>query len=318
MNYSDGARMPLLVLRGTRAALSAKTPGPPERRLRDANLLRFTAAVVVGLISCILYVVLTDRFCPAEGARRPSFTIDDLQVYQGQHGTKENGQQYRSKNVDASISSTFASSKADAKEAETHNQSKSQQQHPSKWITIVCDVKAADIALVFFTFCLVLVTWWLVGATVGLKDVTAELVRHGTISNRAHVSGGANHVQTETGEPFLVITLNNYGASPAFIGTIAATICKRSDLDVAGPPEWQIKQWKGYVFGAVAGQATDVVLRPQFDKVIIGRIWYRDIFKSCHSAGFALEINGLRAVGKSSYWEERDEDNLGPAEPKPA
>jgi hypothetical protein len=39
-----------------------------------------------------------------------------------------------------------------------------------------CDAKISDIAIAFFTWCLVVVTGWLVWATVGLRGVTAELV----------------------------------------------------------------------------------------------------------------------------------------------
>ena len=48
-------------------------------------------------------------------------------------------------------------------------------------------------------------------------------------------------------------------------------------------------------------------------KVIVGRIWYRDIFKKCYSVGFVLNTDDLAAVGShESYWEEREEKNIRP------
>ena len=58
---------------------------------------------------------------------------------------------------------------------------------------------------------------------------------------------------------------------------------------------------------------TDVVFPYEGGKVIVGRIWYRDIFKKCYSVGFVLNTDGLTAVGgHESYWEEREEKNIRP------
>jgi len=57
---------------------------------------------------------------------------------------------------------------------------------------------------------------------------------------------------------------------------------------------------------------TDIVFPHEGGKVIVGRIWYRDIFNKCWSVGFALNTDTLTAVGDhESYWEERPEQNLG-------
>ena len=287
--------------------------------MRVPPYAKFVLAIFAGLVVCGGYITGADLLCPVE--KQGPLSIDDLQVYQRPQRENQARNQRDNQGISQksrSIGSIFTPLQANAEQPPTKGQSDDKNHQPRKWVSIVCDVKLADIVIAFLTYCLVLVTGWLVRATIGLQDVTAELVRHGTISDRAHVSGGANRAQTQTGEQFLVVTVNNYEASPAFIGTIAATVCEKSDLDLPLAPTWQKTEWKGYVFGSVAGQQTDVVLPVQIDKVIIGRIWYRDIFKNCHSAGFALEINGLRAVGKGSYWEDRDENDLGPAEPPTA
>jgi len=134
-------------------------------------------------------------------------------------------------------------------------------------------------------------------------------VQHLTISERAHVSGGANHCTTPDGRKVLVVTVNNYGKTPASIGTIAATICEKYQL--TNFPGWKIKDWKGYVFGPAHGQLTDVFFPYEQGKVIVGRIWYRDIFNKSYSVGFVLNTDDLTAVGEhESYWEEREERNI--------
>jgi hypothetical protein len=55
---------------------------------------------------------------------------------------------------------------------------------------------------------------------------------------------------------------------------------------------------------------------PDTPSIIYGRIFYRDIFNTCHSSGFALTIrdDGLPAAEvPKGYWEDRDEPDLGPA-----
>jgi len=139
------------------------------------------------------------------------------------------------------------------------------------------------------------------------------------ISERAHVSGGANHVwRRDNGVEVLVgltVTINNYGKTPANIGTVAATMCEEAELKTF--PGWEIKAWpghefsagwKGYVFGQVPpGQKTDVIFPFQRGKVIAGRIWYRDIFQNQRSVGFLLKTDDLSAIGRREFWEEREE-----------
>jgi hypothetical protein len=84
-------------------------------------------------------------------------------------------------------------------------------------------------------------------------------------------------------------------------------------MNLANSPGWQKKEWKGYVFGEVQGQQTDVLFPYERDKVIFGRIWYRDIFRECFSVGFVLDTNNLTAVGdQDTYWEERIEKSIRP------
>jgi hypothetical protein len=136
-------------------------------------------------------------------------------------------------------------------------------------------------------------------------------VEHLVISERAHVSGGANHATTGDGRKVLIVTINNYGKTQAFIGNVAATICKKEEL--TDFPGWEVNEWKGYVFGPAPNQRSDIVFEYEAGKVIVGRIWYRDVFKKCYSVGFVLNTDDLTAVGDhESYWEEREEKNIRP------
>jgi hypothetical protein len=136
-------------------------------------------------------------------------------------------------------------------------------------------------------------------------------VEHLAISERAHVSGGANHATMNDGRKVLIVTINNYGKTPAFIGNVAATICKKDEL--TNFPGWEVNEWKGYVFGPAPNRLSDIVFEYEAGKVIVGRIWYRDIFKKCYSVGFVLNTEDLTAVGdQESYWEEREERNIRP------
>ena len=181
-----------------------------------------------------------------------------------------------------------------------------------------CEVKIGEAVIAAFTILLVIVTALLVVIGAGQGVIMWRTIKHSRQAERAHVSGGANHANlTSDGSSVLVVTINNLGKTQAFIGTVAATVCKQDKLVTF--PGWTTQQWKGYTFGQIAGQKTDVVLPYEAGKVIVGRIWYRDIFKNHHSVGFVLKTDDLSAVGgrtASAYWAERPEKDLGPAEPK--
>jgi hypothetical protein len=180
---------------------------------------------------------------------------------------------------------------------------------------------AIDRGLLWFTAVLSVATLALMVATVGLVVYAARQLRDTRQSaadtmeaRRAHVSGGANWIKTDDEQLFLVVTINNYGRTPATIGTVAATICEEGELDTfpgwsvnAWPGHPFVKQWKGYVFGEVRGQQIDIRFPFPPKKVITGRIWYRDIFKTGRFVGFLLDTDNLLAIGRKEFWEEREE-----------
>jgi hypothetical protein len=169
--------------------------------------------------------------------------------------------------------------------------------------------------LVKATWALVVLATLQFGALCAQAFYLARTIAHDRRVERAHVFGGTNHVTMADGRKLLGVTINNYGKTPASIGTVAATICAEGELDSF--PGWEVnewrghafsKQWKGYVFGQVSGQLIDVIFPFEAGKVIAGRIWYRDVFKKRYSIGFLLKTDDLTAVGgRKAFWEEREE-----------
>jgi hypothetical protein len=176
-----------------------------------------------------------------------------------------------------------------------------------------------------FNHQLVIATWVLgvIGFGTGVVlyftlRATQKAAEHIPRVERAYVSGGAPGI---VGSPHSAVTIDNYGKTPAFIGTIWANIVPENELPdtpVYDPPEfgWFGGQMlKPDTSGHLAGvtRLWDVIE----GRVIYGRIWYRDIFKQCHSAGFILRILGLgRTIAvenRDAYWEDRPEPDLGPA-----
>lgn len=186
----------------------------------------------------------------------------------------------------------------------------------------------------FFTLCLVAVGLF----QVGLFYVQLHLIRKGLTPaqqaadaakaasvhiptvERAYVSGGAMRLMAKPEE--FRCAINNYGKTPAFIGTVQMHISPIEGLKPT-PHFLNDGEFKGYVLkpdtqsfiSDVASFYNTTTKR----SAVYGRIYYRDIFNKCHSAGFILEIrdDGLPALpGYPAYWEDRPECNLGPAAPE--
>jgi hypothetical protein len=140
-------------------------------------------------------------------------------------------------------------------------------------------------------------------------------IEHMRFVERAHVSSGAVRVKdTNT----FMITINNYGKTPAFIGIVTANIRLRSELPAK--PEYPTGVFGGYMLQPnTPGFKTGLLCGwdGSSDNVIYGRVYYRDIFKKCYSCGFALEVSGpyqgLAVDGLEQYWEDRKEADVRPA-----
>jgi hypothetical protein len=154
--------------------------------------------------------------------------------------------------------------------------------------------------------------WW---STHKLWRVTRIAAEHIPNVERAYVSGGTPWTDDSLTE--LRLTINNYGKTPAFVGTVIIGMIKAG----SPVPEKPVYAEKGEFAGAVV--KPDVMLhfflitRPCVPdgRIVYGRIYYRDIFNKCHSSGFALRaLSGMPAAQvPAAYWEDRDEPDLGPA-----
>jgi len=153
---------------------------------------------------------------------------------------------------------------------------------------------------------------WL--STRKLWRVTRVAAEHIPHVERAYVSGGARW--TDVGATQFCVTINNYGKTPAFVGTIII-----ETVEVGRPvPQKPVYAAKGSFMGYLI--KPDITLQssltgacPADGRLIYGRIYYRDIFNKCHSSGFALQaLPGMPAAQvPDAYWDDRDERDLGPA-----
>jgi hypothetical protein len=191
------------------------------------------------------------------------------------------------------------------------------------WAYVVDVFSTPESATAVFTGVLAVSTialWWSTRKLWRVTRIAAEHIPH---VERAYVSGGATGV--ENSPEHFAVTIDNYGKTPAFIGTIWAKIVPEDELPdtpVYDPPEFG---WFGgqMLKPQTSGHPTVVRLWDVVEgRVIYGRIWYRDIFKQCHSAGFILRIRGpgqtIAVANRDAYWEDRDERDLGPAARDPA
>jgi hypothetical protein len=112
------------------------------------------------------------------------------------------------------------------------------QDEPSKPLT---DQRIADFTerLYYATAILAVIAFFqliVFGIVFGWQAIQlGRTVNHLAISERAHVSGGANYGKRDDAD-VLIITVNNYGKTPTTIGTVAATVCTKAEL--ANSPGW--------------------------------------------------------------------------------
>lgn len=277
----------------------------------------FIALILLGLFGCLLYGALADRYCPVEEGKKAPITVNDINVYQGVEGGYQNADnhyRYSDENVAAALFLL-----ANTKENEGNYKANPAEEHPRKWVSIVCEVKAADIALVFFTYCLVLVTWWLV-------KVTSILAEHTPKVERAYISGGGVRTagyggMMSDGFPRLVAAegnefqfrINNYGKTPGNLLRVGWNFC--DETAIPPEPEYIFEEWPIPIDPGRHGEPIFERPIPQTLKspVVYGRFFYKTIFKTRHSSGFIYRI----ARGQPSapirppsvkYTEDRDGD----------
>jgi hypothetical protein len=147
----------------------------------------------------------------------------------------------RTKPTESPLRLVQASQTEKADNIAPHNPAKDAEEASEYWTIVGSKLKVTDTLLAIFTFLLIPV-----GAFQAI--FLWRTVVHMRISERAHVSGGANHVRRRDNGKGLIVTINNYGKTPANIGTVAATIWEKAELKTF--PGWKIKAWPGHEFSA--------------------------------------------------------------------
>lgn len=132
----------------------------------------FVLWLLPALVVAAGYIVVADRTCPIEDHSPKQQGQQD----KGPAGGHSDIDSDRNQGKSYVLSATLRVAEATPQKAEGSTQATKQESKPSRWVTkFFCEAKALDVALVLFTYCLVIVTGWLVNATIGLRQETATL-----------------------------------------------------------------------------------------------------------------------------------------------
>jgi hypothetical protein len=162
----------------------------------------------------------------------------------------------------------------------------SQWQQESWYGKFMCDVKASDAAIAFFTFSLFVVGWF---TMLGNEKMARD-------SQRAYVSGGGPWIRGAPLFPHPVgfqLTVDNYGKSPATVVEFALEVCEMNSLPEK--PRYLRKDYTDRLpFRATvrpkqrALELANKRFPPMHNPVAYGRIWYFDIWRRPHYYSFVL------------------------------
>jgi len=134
-------------------------------------VLYFMLWLIPAVLLCAAYILVADRVCHVEPASK-----QHGQEHKGADGryAEINGHRYQR---DApTLASLLKVAQSEPTEPQGAAKPDGKDSKPERWITkFFCEAKALDVALVLFTYCLVIVTGWLVYATGGLREETATL-----------------------------------------------------------------------------------------------------------------------------------------------
>jgi hypothetical protein len=126
---------------------------------------------------------------------------------------------------------------------------------------------------------------------------------------RAYVSGGAT-IQWQMVEEiritgnvlrpdrprWLIVTVDNYGKTPAYVSHIAWGVCPESELPKPAdlPADYERSKMLVQMNVKPGTEGLQTILRKEFSectgKLVYGRFYYSDIFGNLHSSGFILRV----------------------------
>ncbi len=278
------------------------------------QLRRFGLLICLGLIGVAAYVYLADRYCPID-APSPGFSPldavgDHREEGDGQAGSDGGGGHNR--HFGSPIPSFFDLTQAQAEQFEGQSRSSKEYDKSPRWITkFVCEAKISDISIAFFTYCLVIVTGWLVSATVKLWESAQRQEVMARTHERAYIFGGGpanipNHLRTAGDDADVCATIENFGRTPGFIKRFDWGLCDEKDFVSDVPVRRLIED--GLLRDIVIrvdhedvyppGQPTRHFQKAKFNysankhKIFFGLFLYRDVFGDWHHSTFKLRLGG--------------------------
>jgi hypothetical protein len=283
----------------------------------------FAVLIFAGLIGCAIYVLAANRYCPME-EEISAASVADLHIHKEQRGL-DNGeavQKYKYLAADLPFILQFIEAKAqqDKRDAELPHQSK---KSPS-WISkFFCDAKVGDVAIAFFTWCLVIV-----GAlqarrlrqTIATMEQTERpfmVFSNFKISNLTSPPNSDGKVRLLLNYGYI-----NHGRSPAFFRRLNQTIATGDELpknptyEVYESNRFVISVGGGYVSTTpveffLDGEDVKKLFLGEYNLWVYGHFEYTGISPTPHNHRFALRMifdGGDESVrfypdGRDSYWE---------------
>jgi hypothetical protein len=295
-------------------------------KLMSARLPVFAALIGIGLIACVIFVIGANRFCPAETAQSTlrvntgHYLDHNKGNHAGDGNASSNQDHHDAVKTAAAIDSSFTTSdKTDSK-----NEAGDHRTDAYKWISkFFCEAKIGDIAIAFFTYCLVIVGG-LQARRLRQTITTMEQTERPYMLLSDLTIRGIHTPPDEAGivKVLLEYKTTNYGRSPAFLRRtfLAAAVAK----ELSEPPRYDdtnairfivaVNGWYGSIAPSevgIDGNRIRELLAGNSEFFVWGMLEYSGIAPSPHKTRFAYRMifddNGnskqFYPDGPDSYWE---------------
>jgi hypothetical protein len=268
--------------------------------------------LLAGLLGTVAYAYFADRLCPLDsGQQALNFWNDRSNGEENQASTRTGntkGNHERTHNTLVSI--YLVATQQDHSESGQETEAKARKSHG--WIVkFFCEAKAADAALVFFTYALVVVTGWLAWITLKLAqsaDDTAKVQERDTqILQRAYLAVSPQGIHplsgNTTGLCVAHIRIRNVGRLPAgkvtwFIKNTISDDPNFNEMqmdqslaagEITIAPGIDVVQGSGMIFGSDLEKAQ--ASQPSQFCYIWGVVYYLDGFRNVRTTRFCHAYN---------------------------
>lgn len=257
-------------------------------------------ALLFGPFLTVAYVYFADRYCPANFGEHASLELwnnrsDNEHQTRYASTTKSQAEYGGDKHLSALLHLTAA----EDEQEERQKQAAAKEKKPHGWIVkFLCEAKAADAALILFTYGLMVATIWLAWVTLRLWKAADEDTR---FANRAWVFAGPSQIRQVKESLSLTGHVLNYGKSPATI--LETCICFTGDHP-KGTPDYSIGSASSAQFTLAPNNDIHEIanfITPVNKPFMYGFVTYRDAFGDEHISGFCCRLSsrgdGWRGVG---------------------